>query len=85
MFERIDIAGTKHEFKHVHIFSFSRLTSLDMSEVDTVWTWGGQTYTPPISKYLKKRVGDTGFERNTTAPQRRILSASPQQAKTANT
>ena len=23
-----------------------------MSEVDTFWAWGGQTSTPPISKYL---------------------------------
>ena len=38
-----------------------------MSEVDTVWTWGGQTSTSPISKYLIKRVGDTGIERYTTA------------------
>ena len=28
------------------------LTSLGMSEVDTVWAWGGQTSTPPISKYF---------------------------------
>ena len=28
---------------------------------------GGQTSTPQINKYLIKRVGDTGFERNTTA------------------
>ena len=33
------------------------LTSLDMSEVDTVWTRGGQTSTPPISKYLIKKSG----------------------------
>ena len=26
-----------------------------MSEVDTVWTWGGQTSTPQISKYLIKK------------------------------
>ena len=37
------------------------LTSLDMSEVDTVWTWGGQTSTPPISKYLIKKGGWYGF------------------------
>ena len=44
------------------------LTSLDMSEVDTVWTWGGRTSTPPIRKYLIRRVGDTGFERNASTP-----------------
>ena len=25
-----------------------------MSEVDTVWAWGGQTSTPPINKYLSE-------------------------------
>ena len=55
-----------------------------MSEVDTVWTWGGQTSTPQISKYLIRRAGDTGFERNTTAPWSGIISAAPQQVKTAN-
>ena len=32
-----------------------------MSEVDTVWTWGGQTSTPPISKYLIKKSGWYGI------------------------
>ena len=30
------------------------LTSLDISDLDTVWTWGGQTSTPPISKYFSE-------------------------------
>ena len=30
------------------------LTSLDMSEVDPVWAWGGQTSTPPGSKYFSE-------------------------------
>ena len=29
-----------------------RLISLGMSEVDTVWAWGGHTSTPLISKYF---------------------------------
>ena len=28
------------------------LTSLDMTEVDTVWAWGGQTSPPPGSNYF---------------------------------
>ena len=31
------------------------LTSLGMSEVDTVWAWGGQMSNPPISKYLIRK------------------------------
>ena len=30
------------------------LTSLDISDVDTVWTWDGQTSTPPGNKYLSE-------------------------------
>ena len=30
------------------------LTSLDISDVDTVWTWCGQTSTTPISKYFSE-------------------------------
>ena len=36
------------------VLYFISLTSLDISDVDTVWTWGGQTSTPPISKYFSK-------------------------------
>ena len=32
-----------------------------MSEVDTVSTWGVQTSTPPISKYLIKKSGGYGI------------------------
>ena len=28
-----------------------------MSDVDTVWKWGGQTSTPQISKYLIRKGG----------------------------
>ena len=38
------------------------LTSLDISEVNTVWTWGGQT---SISKYFNKKGFRAGFERLT--------------------
>ena len=40
-------------------FSFciqNLFTNLDMSDVDTVWTWGGQTSTPPISKYFSRII-----------------------------
>ena len=37
------------------------LTSLDISEVNTVWTWGGQTSPPPISKYFNKKRGPSGI------------------------
>ena len=30
------------------------LTSSDIGDVDTVWTWGGQTSTPLISKYFSE-------------------------------
>ena len=32
-----------------------------MSDVDTVWTWGEQTSTPRISKYLIKKGGRYGI------------------------
>ena len=32
-----------------------------MSEVDTVWTWGGLTSTPPIIKYLIRKGGRHGI------------------------
>ena len=36
------------------------LTSLDISEVNTLWTWGEQT-SPPISKYFNKKWGPSGI------------------------
>ena len=39
-------------FQRNEKFIYSVLTSLDISDVDTVWTWSRQTSTPPISKYL---------------------------------
>ena len=38
-----------HENNLAGIFLIWILTSLGMSEVDTVWAWGGQTSTSPIS------------------------------------
>ena len=35
-------------------YPFLFLTSLGMSEVDTVLAWGGQTSTPPKSKYFSE-------------------------------
>ena len=32
-----------------------------MSDVDKVWTWGGKTSTPPISKYYIKKGGRRGI------------------------
>ena len=32
------------------------LTSFDLSDFDTIWTWGGETSTPPISKYFSENV-----------------------------
>ena len=43
-----------------------------MSEVDTVWTWGGQTSTPPISRYLIKKDGGHG---NRTQYHRAIMAS----------
>ena len=37
------------------------LTSLGMSEVDSVWAWSGQTSTPPISKYFNKKGVPSGI------------------------
>ena len=37
------------------------LTSLDISEVNTVWTWGGQTSPQPISKYFNNKGGPSGI------------------------
>ena len=27
-----------------------------MSEVDSVWAWGGRTFTPPMSKYFSETL-----------------------------
>ena len=40
------------EQNHARNRSKIKLTSLDRSDIDTVWTWGGQTSTPHISKYI---------------------------------
>ena len=47
MFQKLMIRELNNEYRPIFIV----LTSLGMSEVDTVWAWGGQTSTPPISKY----------------------------------
>ena len=38
----------------VTIFRILFLTSLDISDIDTVWTWGEQTCTPLGSRYFSK-------------------------------
>ena len=47
---KINDPGLNNEYRPI----FIALTSLSMSEVDPVWAWGGQTSTPPISKYFSE-------------------------------
>ena len=44
-----------HKFRGVSKFDQLELTSLDISDVDTVWTWGDKL-PPPISKYFKYQI-----------------------------
>ena len=51
---------TKNRFQSIKIW-FWGFTSLDKSEVNTVWTWGDKRPPPPISKYFNKNRVPSGI------------------------